>query len=432
MSELPALRSLRTPTPVRRMAWGLVTMGIVSIPALIFVPWQQSVGGTGRVITRNPNDRVQTIDAPIEGRVAQVHVVEGSRVAAGDLLIELVDNDPGLVGRLDAERQAALDRLTSSREAVRSNESRVGELMEAKVRALTAADARVAMSRDRVSAAEQREVEARGALDLANFRARQTEEMFTAGVASARDRETARFEVTRAEAGLRQAEAAVSAARSEQLSLEAEAGRIASEAEANIASAKAARDAAEQSEAQAAAELARTDVRVSRQETQRVLAPRAGRVLRVLANPGSELLKAGDPLITLVPETDDRAVEVWVSGNDASLVRDGRQVRLQFEGWPAVQFAGWPSATFGTFPGEVVLVDAADDGSGRFRLLVAPTGPWPDATVLRQGVRANAWVLLDTVSLGWEIWRQLNGFPPVVAPDKAKLGEPVKLPKDAK
>ena len=31
---------------------------------------------------------------------------------------------------------------------------------------------------------------------------------------------------------------------------------------------------------------------------------------------------------------------------------------------------------------------------------------------LRQGVRANGWILLDQVSLGFEIWRQFNGFPP--------------------
>jgi hypothetical protein len=34
---------------------------------------------------------------------------------------------------------------------------------------------------------------------------------------------------------------------------------------------------------------------------------------------------------------------------------------------------------------------------------------------LRQGVRTKAWVLLRQVPLWREAWRQLNGFPPVVA-----------------
>ena len=59
------------------------------------------------------------------------------------------------------------------------------------------------------------------------------------------------------------------------------------------------------------------------------------------------------------------------------------------------------------------------DGKGRFRILVKPTDeePWPAERFLRQGVRANGWVMLDRVTLGYEIWRQLNGFPPALGQD---------------
>jgi len=127
--------------------------------------------------------------------------------------------------------------------------------------------------------------------------------------------------------------------------------------------------------------------------------------------------------LTLVPETTDRAVEIWVNGNDAPLISAGSTVRLQFEGWPAVQFVGWPSVAVGTFGGKVALVDSTDDGQGKFRLLVVPDESeqaWPDARFLRQGVRAKGWVLLNQVSLGYEIWRQLNGFPPVISPAEPK------------
>ena len=105
-------------------------------------------------------------------------------------------------------------------------------------------------------------------------------------------------------------------------------------------------------------------------------------------------------------------------------------MRLQFEGWPAIQFVGWPSVAIGTFGGEVVFVDAAGDPSGKFRVVVAPDADivmrdgkptkvgWPGNRWLRQGVRANGWVLLQQVPLWKEIWRQLNGFPPVVAMDE--------------
>ena len=117
-----------------------------------------------------------------------------------------------------------------------------------------------------------------------------------------------------------------------------------------------------------------------------------------------------------------------MNGNDAPLITPGRLVRLQFEGWPAIQFVGWPAVAVGTFGGKVLLVDSTDNGQGKFRILVVPDPndePWPSNRWLRQGVRANGWVLLNEVSLGFEFWRQFNGFPPVIAmesPDKAGAG----------
>jgi hypothetical protein len=89
-----------------------------------------------------------------------------------------------------------------------------------------------------------------------------------------------------------------------------------------------------------------------------------------------------------------------------------------------VQFAGWPSVAVGTFGGEVAAVDPMDDGKGQFRVQVRPTEQqrWPSKRFLRQGVRANGWVMLNQVSLGYEIWRQLNGFPPVISPEEPSRG----------
>ena len=95
-------------------------------------------------------------------------------------------------------------------------------------------------------------------------------------------------------------------------------------------------------------------------------------------------------------------------------------MRLQFEGWPAIQFSGWPSVAVGTFGGKVAVVDAADSGNGEFRILVVPdseeTGPWPESRYLRQGIRAHGWILLNRVKVGYELWRQFNGFPPTILP----------------
>ena len=194
--------------------------------------------------------------------------------------------------------------------------------------------------------------------------------------------------------------------------------KIGNDTGAAIDDARASRASAVGEAGAAEAELARIDVRLARQETMVVRAPAPGTVLRLSGGVGGEMVKAGDSLLVFVPDTEHRAVELWVDGVDIPLIAEGRRVRIQFEGWPAVQFTGWPSVAVGTFGGRVTLIDATDDGQGRFRIVVTPDlrdEPWPSGRYLRQGVRANGWVLLDQVTLGYELWRRFNGFPPVVA-----------------
>ncbi|MDJ0941537.1 MAG: HlyD family efflux transporter periplasmic adaptor subunit [Woeseiaceae bacterium] len=167
--------------------------------------------------------------------------------------------------------------------------------------------------------------------------------------------------------------------------------------------------------AEAAAELTRVDVNLSRQSVQIVRAPRDGVILRVNAGDAATFVQAGDVVATFVPDNVERAVELYIDGRDVALIRPGAPVRLQFEGWPVVQFSGWPSIAVGTFSGTVTAVDPSAQTSGRFRVLVTEDNeaevPWPDVSFVRFGSTARGWVLLEQVSVGFEIWRQLNNFP---------------------
>ncbi len=168
--------------------------------------------------------------------------------------------------------------------------------------------------------------------------------------------------------------------------------------------------------AEAAAELTRVDVNLSRQSVQLVRAPRDGVILRVFAGDAATFVQAGDVVATFVPDNADRAIELFLDGRDVALVREGARVRLQFEGWPVVQFSGWPSTAIGTFGGIVAAVDPSAQSNGRFRILViedtSDLNGWPDERFVRFGSKARGWVLLEEVSVGYEIWRQLNNFPP--------------------
>ncbi|MDJ0866591.1 MAG: HlyD family efflux transporter periplasmic adaptor subunit [Myxococcota bacterium] len=171
-------------------------------------------------------------------------------------------------------------------------------------------------------------------------------------------------------------------------------------------------------EAQALAELNAVDVKLSRQSTQLVTAPRDGAIVSLQAGDKATLVKEGQTVATLAPSDVELAAELYVSGLDAPLIQPGRQLRLEFEGWPAVQFSGWPAVAVGTFGGVVASVDPSVSPNGRFRILVKedPADPWPDDRYLRLGSQVKGWVLLNTVPLGYELWRQLNRFPPLPDP----------------
>jgi biotin carboxyl carrier protein len=275
------------------------------------------------------------------------------------------------------------------------------------------------MAQERRTAATHALEAAQAALSTAELNLKRQNTLLAEGLVSRRAMEVAQLEFTRARTELDRTQAAARASQNEVDSLEADAQRVQREAAAAANGARANAASARGEVASTRAEQSRLGVRISRQESQRVLASHDGQVLRVMTSQGGEMVKAGDPLILLVPETEDRAVEIFVDGLHAPLLREGQEVRLQFEGWPAIQFSGWPQLATGTFGGRVAFVDTADDGKGRFRALVTPSPDapsWPAPEQLRQGVRAHAFVLLNQVTVGFELWRQVNGFPPLPTP----------------
>lgn len=331
-----SLREVHAPNWTKTFAKTL--LGFFGVFALLMavVPWQQTSKGAGEVIAYDPDDRVQNINATVSGRLDRWFVRDGSKVKKGEPIVGIEDIDPGFVGRLELEREAAQKKYDVAKEASETA--------------------------------------------LSNYIRQQ--DLFEQGLSSKLEVEKANIEYKKHQA----------------------------------------------TEAEAAANLAQAEVKVARQKTQMVVAPKDGVVLRTLHGSGSVFVKEGETLAVFVPESARLAAEIHISGNDLPLVYPGRKARLQFEGWPAVQFSGWPSVAVGTFEGIVSIVDASAGKNGKFRvILVRPEGEaWPDEVYLRQGTRVYGWVLLDTVKLGYELWRTFNGFPPSMGSRPIEVGGSVR------
>ena len=320
-TESQSWKYVQVPWMVTTLAFFLTCLIGLSVASL-FLPWQQSSNGTGRVIAYAPDERVQNIESAVEGRILRWHVFEGSAVKAGDPIVDIVDIDPNIMDRLERELSAA---------------------------------------NQKVDAAEK-------ALEFSKRNLDRQKGLAGQGLSSQRAYELAELEYAKLLSDL----------------------------------------------SSATSEFAKVQVRMARQAAQGITAPRDGIIQRILSTQGGAIVHAGDVIATLVPATESRAVEALVDGNDVPLISVGRKVRVQFEGWPAVQFVGWPSIAVGTFGGMVKVIDPADDGTGRFRVIVFPDpddAPWPETAFLRQGVRSQIWILLDQVKLGYELWRRFNGFP---------------------
>lgn len=411
-----AFELTHSPDSIRRMSRVLLGAFVALMLGLLLLPWQQFVQGAGRVIAFDPLERSLTVEAPLSGRVHKAYVVEGKSVKQGDVLFELMDNDPELLANLVSQRGAAEARREAAEARVAALSAQLVELERALPLAIEAAKTRLDA--------------ARFAAETAGRQFERIRSLYTnkRGLASQRDYELALLERDRTVA--------------EQARAEAELSRAEADLRASLNSSTALRDSAKADLAAASQALVTIDIQVSQTRNQRVTAPRDGIVFRVQVTEGT-FLKAGSPLCTVIPETANRMVELWLSGNDMPLVqarevdehgntvRPGSPVRLQFEGWPAIQFVGWPSAAIGTFGGEVVLIDPTDNGKGKFRVLVAENPDtirrasgeekvheWPGDRWLRQGVRANGWVLLQRVPLWFEVWRQMNGFPPALSEEQ--------------
>jgi len=413
--------TLGVPAPRRTIvvARALVAAFLLFSFAALLAPWTQNIRGRGRVFAYAPEQRQQPIEATISGRVEKWFVQEGTQVKKGDPIVKLIDNDESMLDRLGAERAAIEVRRIAQAQRVESLSSRIESVRRSQRAEIAATEANVQIAQRGVEAAEQDVGAATAELETNELNLGRQRGLFDDGLASQREFELAELAARQSRAKVASANARLSASRNKLAQSRAALRQVIASTEAEIENAEASWRSSETEVASTNAALARLDMGISRQQAQTIKAPTDGTILRVVGRLGGEQVSQGEVLAVLVPQTEDRAVELYVDGNDAALIKAGSPVRLQFEGWPAVQFSGWPSVAVGTFGGRVAFVDASDDGRGDFRIVVVPDlddSPWPAASYLRQGVLAKGWVLLDRVSLGFEIWRQFNGFPPTTDP----------------
>ncbi len=418
--NLHALSTLSTPKTGRSFARWM--QGIILILIIImFLPWQQNISGTGTVTALSPGDRPQTVQNIIGGRIESWYVQEGDFVRAGDTLAVLSEAkdeyiDPQIMARLQ-------EQTTAKKESIEGYQAKIDALSSQLDALRDALDFSLEKSRNKLRQAQLKVVSDSTDLDairtnyeITKNRLARYEEGYKSGLFSLTDLESRRLKVQEESAKVVSQQNKLAMSRQELINARIELNSLRAEYQEKIAKATSDRSTALSSLADAEGELSKLQNKYAsveiRQENYIVRAPQSGYVVRAMKAGIGETIKEGETIATLQPENPNIAVELYVNPMDVPLITPGREVRLEFDGWPALQFAGWPGVSVGTFGGKVAVIDRVGSVNGKFRILVQPKSgeEWPAA--IRQGSGVYGWVMLSDVPVWYEIWRQLNGFPP--------------------
>jgi membrane fusion protein, adhesin transport system len=412
--------------------------GIVVI--MIYVPWQQSVSGAGKVIIFSPMHRPQDIEAQIPARLHKWHVRDGQTVQEGQLIAELSDMDskfldPLQVKKLQSQKNALSARRAAAQARSKALETQISALKRSQGAALPSAGERSKQTSDRIWAAKQALEAARQQVVTTELNLERIKGLFEKGLRSRRDFELAELDHARALTEKQRADAALEIAKRDRTLAVLDQDKVCADTDAAMNGVAAAMASAQETIESTSSEMFKLEIEIknaqNRLQQSLVRAPCSGRIVKLMTVGAGSTVDAGEVLAVIAPETEDLAAELTISDNDAPLISVGRPVRLQFAGWPALQFAGWPSVAVGTFGGRVAVIDACDDGRSNYRVIIRPDTetrqgrdePWPSSKYLRPGAEVTGWIMLDTVPVGFELWRQFNAFPPTVKPEELGLNK---------
>lgn len=408
LSRQPSFRTLR------RWVLGILTLVI----GVLFLPWQQNVQAAGQVTALRPDERPQQAFATVGGRIVEWYAAEGAVVRAGDPIVALAEVkesylDPQVVTRATAQLEAKRAAVAGKRAKAEALARQRVALDSAWLFSREKAEARIAQLTASLAAAQLED-------SIAALQAERAAVLFAEGLRSRAELETARQRAQRASALTLEVRANLAGARADRAGVEADYAE-------KIAKVDGDRSAALAEAAEGDAEVAKLATGRDNLEERRgllvVRAPRDGIVVRALRAGIGEIVKDGEAVVSVQPASPALAVALSVNARDVPLLQRGDKVRLEFAGWPAVQFSGWPSVAVGTFGGLVAVVDQFAQPDGTYRVLVEADPAdeaWPRE--LRLGSGARGWALLRNVSVGFELWRLMNGFPPAQPAPPAAAG----------
>lgn len=386
--------------------WFYSIMGIMVL--ILFMPWTQNIRSRGNVTTLRQEQRPQELNSIIPGRIIKWYVKEGDHVNPGDTIVQLAEIkdsylDPELLQRTREQIQAKQKGIELYNNKVAATNSQLNALktaLELKLRQITL----------KISSDSMEALAAANDLSIAEAQYKRQKVMRDSGLSSLVQLEQRNQYYQSALAKKTAADIKFLNSRTEYYQIKQEYAEKIYKAQGEIAST--------QSEiASSEGDLSKLNNQYANYKIRNglyfLVAPQSGQVIKAVKSGINEILKEGEKIVEIVPDKLDYAVELYVRPVDLPLLSKGQVVRFIFDGYPAIVFSGWPQASYGTFSGRIVAIENFVSPNGKFRVLIGEdpgTKRWP--ATMKVGTGAKGIALLKDVPIWYELWRNINGFPP--------------------
>lgn len=426
-NNLYSVTLVNSPSFAKKLSYTII--GILGLFVLgMFLPWQQNIRSTGELIALNPQDRPQTIPAIISGRIERWYVQEGQPVKKGDTIIFLSEVkekfiDPEILERLKEQVQAKTGVISATKDKANAIAKQIEALKSGLEFKMAQAQNKIIQNEYKLISDSMAYEAEKVQYEIAKQQFDRQKALYDQGLKSLTEFEQRKLKLQETSAKLASTENKFLATKNELINTKIELNTINAEyidkiskAESEFNSTLSYAYDAEGDQSKLKNELNSTSIRSS---FYYILAPQDGFIIKAIRAGIGEIVKANDPIVTIMPANSGLAAQIYIKPMDLPLVKIGEKVRIEFDGWPALVFSGWQGVSFGTYGGTVSAIDYIANEKGQYRVVVQPDKSdmqWPQ--LLRVGSGARGYILFKNVPVWYELWRQLNGFPPSV--DKPK------------
>ena len=411
--------------------WAITILVIMLI--MLFLPWTQNIRARGLITTLRQEERPQELNTILSGKVVKWFVKEGDFVQPGDTILQLgevkVDYfDPQLLLRTQQQIDGKAAAVKGYENKAATAATQVNALQSAQQLKLQSIDNKLLQQQLKITTDSTDLIAVKNELNISKRQIDAAKLMLDSGVISLVDFERRKIVFQNAQAKKIGTENKYFQSKQEFINLLIERNLALQDYVDKVSKAQGDGFASTSNAAAGEADIAKLKSTYAsydiRNKLYYITAPQSGQITKAKKAGLGEFMKEGEMVVQIVPDNVQLAVELFIDPMDLPLIDKGQKVRFIFDGYPAIVFSGWPNSSYGTFAGVITAVETSISANGKFRILVAEDAndkPWPKG--LSMGGGANGIALLKDVPIYYELWRNINGFPPEyykIKQDKAK------------